>query len=74
MTHARNFFSLVILRLLRLGLLILHVASEHAYLLIPMLLKVEPVLFAKPQLQKVVIETLLADTDLLGCIFQTVAY
>ncbi len=73
MTNARHFVRLVILQFLCVCFLVFYVASKHAHLLRTMLLKVEPVLFAEPQLQKIVVETLLADADLGGSILETVA-
>lgn len=55
-------------------LLVLHEGAEGAHLLVPVLLKVKAVLLAKPQLEQVVVQGLLADANLAGSVLQRVPH
>ena len=57
--------------------LILHLldeGAEHAHLRLLVLLKIKVVLLAEAQLQQVVVERLLRDVDLHGCLLERVAH
>jgi len=67
-------FALCSFRVLFLLLRVLYKRSKDSDLFFLVLLEVEIVLFAEAHLKQIVVEALLGNTDLAGCVFERIAH